>query len=449
MLKQRPLGVWRLPLWTLKGKAQFKKLLATSTQLNVATLPYHDEIVAYAEQAREQGREVVLATATDITVANAVAAHLGVFSRVLASDGDTNLSGAAKLETIREALGTGQQFEYVGNAMVDMPIWSGAARAVVVGGSPLLERRIRRTFPTIHSLPIARARPTLRTYAKAIRLHQWVKNLLVFLPLLLAHRLTDGSSVVAASIGFLAFSLTASAIYILNDLLDLEDDRVHASKRFRPFARGTVPITHGIAIAFVFATTAMAMAAVALPTSFGVLLGVYVLLTTAYSFWLKQVAIVDVIMLSSLYTLRIFAGGAAASVYISEWLIGFSVFFFFSLAMAKRRAELSLLKPDTSARGRDYSTADAPVIENLGGASGLVSVLVLALYINGDDVQLLYSRPAVLWPIALLLLYWITRIWLLASRGELHDDPIVFAIRDRTSYVVGLCAAALIILASL
>jgi 4-hydroxybenzoate polyprenyltransferase len=284
---------------------------------------------------------------------------------------------------------------------------------------------------------------------RAMRPHQWVKNLLVFVPVVLDHKVTHAESMLHAATAFVAFCCAASSAYVLNDIVDLDADRRHATKRFRPFAAGVLSPTFGLVFAPVLLAIGFALSWGALPVSFVALLAVYVVLTAAYSLYLKRVAVLDVLLLAGLYTLRVLAGIAAADVRFSTWLLAFSTFLFLSLAFLKRYTEVSAMDgaPTEQVRRRGYLRADREWLGSMGGASGYLSVLVLALYINSEQVVALYRRPLALWLICPLLLFWIGRMWLLAYRGRVHDDPIVATVRDPSSYAVGALVAVVLYLA--
>jgi 4-hydroxybenzoate polyprenyltransferase len=391
------------------------------------------------------GRTLVLATAADRFIADAVAAHVGLFSVVVASDGFNNLSGRRKLEALQNRFGaTG--FAYIGNSSSDLPIWREAREAVVVGAP-------RRVLRQVMKLPVpvtvlADGRDPVRGFFKAIRVHQWVKNALVLVPLACSHQLLDPARLLQAVAAFFCFSLCASAIYNLNDVADLEADRRHPRKRHRPYASGALPLTAAAVIVPVFLAVAFG-GALALSARFAALLAVYAVTTLLYSMWLKSVPVLDVILLAGFYTVRLMAGGAATEVVLSHWLLGFSLFMFLSLALVKRTSELRLMRRENGlAARRGYLAEDAEQLAMCGISSGLIAVLVMALYIAGPDVQTLYRLPEMLWGICPLLLYWIIRVWLLANRGLVNEDPVLFAIRDRASYAVGALGLALIVLAS-
>lgn len=439
LLKHAPWKLVLLPWWLLRGKAFLKERLAQAVRFDWSTLPLNEEVVTLARQAREAGRSVVLATASHRLLAEPLARHLGLFDDVLATDGATNLSGSRKSHQLSERFGP-KGFDYVGNDRKDLPVWSAARQAVVVSSDVRLieaaksATRVSQVIPS-HS-------PGLRAYARALRLHQWLKNVLVFVPLVAAHRLTSSEGLVQALLGFLAFGLCASAVYVLNDLVDLEADRRHVRKRNRPFASGLIPVWHG---AFLIPALLCASFATAwsLPIEFVGVLAVYFLCTLAYSLAFKRQVVVDVLMLAGLYTLRVVAGGAATGIVPSFWLLAFSMFIFLSLALVKRYSELlvTLQQDQDRPSGRGYTVTDLPVLMSVGTSAGMVAVLVFALYINNPDIPAVYDNPLWLWLVPPLLLYWVSRLWMKTHRGEVDDDPLVFALRDWQSLtVVGLSA---------
>jgi 4-hydroxybenzoate polyprenyltransferase/phosphoserine phosphatase len=435
LLKRAPWVLLQVPFWLVGGKAVVKCRLAARVKLDVARLPYRPEVLAYLRRQHGAGRPILLVTASSRSLAEAIAAHLGVFSAVLATDETVNLRGERKRRALEERLGAGK-FDYLGNDRADLSVWRSARTALLVTRSARLARRAARAVP-VERL-VEPPRPGLREIHRAVRTHQWVKNLLVFVPLILAHHATDVPAVLRTVAAFAALSLCASSVYLLNDLLDLEADRGHPEKRLRPFAAGTLPIPVGLVLIPLLLGAGVSIA-LALPAWFGRMLAAYLVLTTAYSFRLKGVAILDVIVLAVLYTIRVVAGGFAAAVAVSPWLIALSIFLFQSLALLKRYAELGLLEAQGRDRvaGRGYVRADRELLGSTGPASGYAAVLVLALYINSHDVVRLYSRPKVLWAVCPLLLYWITHMWLRAHRGQITDDPIVVALEDPVSYLVG------------
>ena len=427
------------------GKAALKAALA-GAKVDVARLPYKTEVLDEIRRRRETGAHVVLATASDQALAQAVADHLGLFDEVLASDGATNLKGPAKAEALTGAYGD-KGFAYAGDATADLPVWAVAREAIAVDVTPALKARIK--TDTVTSVDSAAA-PSGRLKAafKALRPHQWLKNLLIFIPMLLAHDFAAGT-IGAAIAAFVAFCLIASSVYVLNDLLDLSADRAHPRKRLRPFASGALPLQAGLVMAPGLFVAGIAVGAFAGPLFLGVLV-FYYLCTLAYSLFLKRVTVIDICMLAGLYTLRVIAGAAATMTQPSVWLLGFSIFFFLALAAVKRQAELVDLVDAgrEKAAGRGYLPEDLPLITMMALSSGYVSVLVAGLYLTSDAVAELYSFPSALWGICAVLIYWVSRIVMLTHRRRMHDDPIVFAVTDRVSLFCGASIIALALVAA-
>lgn len=433
----------RIPAWLLRGKAFLKRQIAERVSLDFSVMPYRPGMLEIIRRARDEGRKVVLATASDELLATSIAQHLGLFDRVLASDGRSNLSGHRKLEAIR-ADAAGHPFSYAGNDHVDLKVWQGAQAAVVVSSSHGLRRRAAALATIEEQIDVPK--PGLRDFLYGLRLHQWLKNLLVFLPLLPIIGSVTQSMMLAAVSMFFAFSLCASAIYVFNDLLDLEADRHHHRKKKRPFASGMIPISQAVPMALALLLASAALAVFTLPPIAVATLVGYVLLTTAYSALLKRRMLVDVFALAMLYTMRILAGSAATQVEPSFWLLGFSMFMFLSLALAKRYVEIGEMRSraQSEVKGRAYIPDDGAFILSTGLASGQLSILTLSLYLNDPAVAQRYAHPYGLWLLCPLLLYWLVRIWLKAHRGELHDDPVVFAATDRISQVIVLASIGLV-----
>jgi len=415
LLKRNILFMFLLPLWLFKGKARLKHEIATRVDIDVGLLPYHNEFLNYLKEQHNHGRRLILATASNEKFAEAIALNLAIFEDVLASNASVNLSGNCKLRRLQELFGDGG-FDYAGNAMIDVALWESAGEAILVnperGVQAAAERKstITRVFD------------------------QWLKNLLVFIPLVLAHRFGEPLLLGQALLAFLAFSLCASSVYLLNDLLDLPDDRQHPTKRDRPFAAGSISIINGAALipGLLLASFGLAFF---LPVEFIAVLLLYYFITLAYSLKLKRAVIVDVLMLASLYTLRIIAGAAAIAVVPSFWLLAFSMFLFLSLALVKRYTEVLMMQRQERNRpfGRGYGTIDLEMLSQFGSTSAYMAVLVLALYINSEEVRALYTYPEVIWLLCPLLLYIVMRIWLMAHRDKVHEDPVVFVIQDRRS----------------
>jgi 4-hydroxybenzoate polyprenyltransferase/phosphoserine phosphatase len=442
LLRTNPRKVPHLFGKLLRGKAAFKAYITDSVILDVAHLPYNRKLLLYLQTEHAHGREIYLATGADVRLARRIADHLGIFSGVLGSDGDTNLTGVHKLHRLRTSLN--QSFSYIGNATADLPLLAEAGEAMVANPTRSLRARMRaRGIHPAREFD-ERIRP-FKSVIRAIRIHQWAKNILIFAPMLLAHDLRL-NTLMSALVAFFCFSLVASATYVVNDLLDIEADRRHSHKRRRPFASGDLSAIAGLEIVVLFLSLALVGTRLLPPIFLGWLL-VYLACTLAYSFYLKRVPLVDVLVLSALYTIRLLVGGAATDTPISQWLAGFSVFLFFSLALVKRFAELENLRASASQprNGRGYVLSDIEQLRAFGTASSYAAVVIFAIYISGRDVMTHYARPNRLWLAVPLLLLWLSRIWFLASRGELNEDPVVFAFTDKMSLLIG----AMVILAVL
>lgn len=447
LLKHNIWLILLLPFWLLKGKAYLKEKIAQSIDFDADDLVYNTDVIAYIKAAKLAGRQVYLATGADQIIANAVQEKLDLFDGVFASDGVINLTGSKKQALLCEKFGK-NNYEYAGNSTVDLKVWASASHALVVcPNSDALSKKAQAVCDQVQaiSLPVA----TLKTYVKAIRVHQWVKNALMFVPLITAHLMADSQAWLTVSLGFIAFSLAASSVYVLNDLLDLSADRQHHSKCNRPFAAGTIALEKGAVLFPVLFVAAFALA-LYLPKGFIFALSFYYLLTVLYSFVLKRIVMLDTVVLAALYTMRIIAGTLLLQVPFSFWLLAFSMFIFLSLALMKRYTELvqMIAHNKTSTAGRGYQAGDAQMVASFGTASGLMAVLVLALYVHSDVVKIAYQTEQVLWLACPVLLYWISRAWMIAHRGLMDDDPIIFAVKDRQSLVTGLLIAAIFMLAT-
>lgn len=446
LLKQNPLYLLCLPLWLLKGRANLKHQVARRVQLRTELLPFNQPFLHYLREQSAAGRQLILISASDQKLVAAVAEQLPIFSRALGSDGTVNLKAGAKLKQIQQIAGDAA-FDYAGNEAADLPIWREARQAIVVNGSPRV-KKLAASQSNVARYFDSRSAATGQL-ARALRLHQWLKNGLLFLPLILAHQLNEPELLFRTALGFLCFSLCASSVYLLNDMLDLEADRSHDSKSRRPFAAGQLPLGLGMLLSPLLLLVAFALSLL-LPTSFTQVMAIYYLLTLMYSLFLKAQAVMDVLTLACLYTLRLIAGAAAIAVVPTFWLLAFSLFLFLSLALVKRYTELSGL-PGESVQplaGRAYVASDLGWLSTLGSVSGILAVGVFALYINAEATSRLYQTPVILWLICPLLVFLIGRIWLLARRGRLHEDPVVFAITDHLSQGLVLVSGLLIWLAT-
>ncbi len=442
VVRQTPWRALWFPVWLIRGKAYLKRRIAELARPDFEALPLNRALVEWLRGEKARGRVLYLASASDRALVEGLSTRVGLFDGVFASDGTVNLAGAAKRDALRAAFGE-RRFDYVGDDAADLPVWASARRAYAVEVSP----RVRARLDAIGFVALpADPRPSWR-YLVALRPWQWLKNLLVFVAPVAGH-VTNAGAWGSAALAFGAFCACASAVYIINDLLDLASDRAHPRKRERVFASGAVPVAHGLVLAGVALAIA---AALALPLGAGFLavLVLYLVLTTAYSLRLKRIALVDLITLAGLYTLRVLAGAAAVSVPVSEWLLAFSMFMFLALAVVKRHAELvdAAGGGRGAPTGRGYREADLPVLGALGIAAAHSGVLVFALYLSSPQVQSLYSSPGYLWGICVLLYYWLARMIVFSHRGVMHDDPLVFAVRDHASLGTGAACAVLFLLA--
>ena len=437
---QHPLQAIKALFSVWMGRAAFKQRVAAAVPLAPETLPYRQELLDELAALRQQGAHLVLATATDERYAHAVAGHLGLFADVVASDGRTNLSGARKAAALEERYGA-RGFHYLGNDWSDVPVWKAARTATAIAAPPRLVRHLTKLRIAAR---VVGTRHRWTAIARALRPHQWVKNFLVFVPLLGAHTILQPLLLRRSVLTFVAFCLCASAIYVLNDICDIEADRRHPSKRRRPFASGELSIPTGVVLAATLLAGAAVVSILTLSWPVTVVLGTYVVATSAYSLILKREPVWDVFTLTGLYLLRILGGGVATHTFLSSWLLGFALFIFLSLAFIKRYTEL--LTTDGSPPGRAYRREDALWMHAVGTSSGYMAVLVLALYINAPEVTMLYRQPQVLWCLCPLFLFWVTRLWFRASRREIHNDPVVEALTDWFSYVgLGVMAAIVLI----
>lgn len=442
LVTQNPAALLSLPGWLAQGRAAFKARVMEQSLLDPATLPLNSDVIEALKTARREGRRTALVSASDARQVEAVSGATGLFDEAHGSSGDENLKGPAKAAFLTERFGE-KGFDYMGDAQADLPVWAAAHRAITVGAPPALRQKAdaANTRTTHISPPKTRARAMLR----AMRPHQWSKNVLVFLPMLAAH---DPSNIAAVVLTFLAFCLTASSVYVINDLLDLAADRAHPRKRTRPFAAGDLSALDGIGLAAGLLLSAIVLTALTANPAVFAILGLYFIATLAYSAWLKRKLILDILLLAGLYTIRIVAGGAAAEVVLSPWLLGFSMFIFLALAAVKRQAELAdQIKTERSSSGRAYEVEDLPIIRAIAIGAGQAAILVLALYLTSDAVSALYDTPMLLWGIVPLLLYWVLRMIMKTHRGLMDDDPIVYAATDRVSLLIMIACICIVVAA--
>jgi len=447
LIKHNWLYCFLLPFWLYKGKAHLKTQIARRVQLQIDRLPVHQPFLSWCKAQAKAGRELILVTGTHETIAKPIAQHLGIFKNVIATSNYSNCTSQNKADQLIELYGP-NGFDYAGNSQVDLKIWAHARRAIVVNATDktLSQAQEITTVEIIHPHP---AVATFKTYLKAFRVHQWMKNLLIFVPLLTAHLYTSTAELLSASLAFILMSVCASATYIINDLLDLEADRAHRTKCERPFAAGKISILDGAITAIVLLATAFGLSALIMPYDFTFILMSYLVITLTYSLAFKRLHSIDVVTLALLYTIRVLAGAAAIGVMTSFWLLAFSLFLFLSLGLVKRVSEIQKLihEDKTSIEGRGYQINDLNVLQTLGGSAGYIAVLVIALYIHNPNVSTLYTNPELLWTICPILTVWITRMWLLTSRGEVNEDPVEYAIKDKFSWLVLVLCIGIILLA--
>ncbi len=438
---RHPFQAPQLLLWLAGGRAQLKTRLAEHVTPPISTMPLRQETLDLIRTAQQAGRPVYLASASDEGYVQALADRIGGISGVFGTTAECNLAGNAKAERLNAEFGA-QGYDYVGDRPVDLAVWESSRLRYVVAHTRALEKQVTKQFDDVRVIARPRVRPN--AYIRTLRAHQWSKNVLIFLGLIAGHHFSF-DAVVATLAAFLCFCTAASSAYIVNDLLDLPGDRSHSRKRNRPLAAGDLPISHAIALAGLLMLFSLALATT-LPLQFVFVLATYVASTLAYSLWLKRKAIVDVIVLGGLYTIRVFAGLAAIEGSGSQWLLMFSLFLFLCLAIEKRCSELIRRREDRKERleGRNYRVSDLAILMPLAAAAGYGAVLVFTLYLSSSEVRGLYAHPERMWLICPLLLYWISRILLLSNRNEMHDDPVVFALTDRVSWYVAAAAAVVI-----
>jgi len=444
LLKTRPITLLQLPFWLLSGRAALKQKLAAQVQFDPARLAYRQQVLDLIREEKASGRRIALVTAADRGLAESIARYLDLFDEVHASDGEINLKGANKAAFLAQHFAeTG--FDYVGDSAADVEVWRSARAAYVVGTEARAGQAAAVTAVKGAILePPASFPASFGTWINAVRGHHWAKNLLLFLPLVLSHNLAL-KPVARTFVGFALFGFCASGLYILNDLLDLHSDRGHPWKKERPFAAGEISIPQGLLAAFLLLSVALGMGFL-LDVPFGLALVGYAVLTMAYSLYLKKIALLDVFVLSGFYSFRILSGALISRTPLSQWFLAFSMFFFLSLAMAKRYSELlhavDLVRAGNSGRG--YHTGDRELLLSLGVGSSFSAVVIFSLYVHSPEVRLLYSSPEFLFLLCPIVLYWLSRTWLMAHRGELKEDPVTLAIRDPVSYGVAVASAAVI-----
>lgn len=432
-----------------KGKARLKEWLSDHIELPIEHLPWSKSVIEHLQNHKNKGGLVILATATHQKMASKISDYLGIFDAVLATNANTNLKGSLKAKAIAD-LNTSlneKHYAYLGDSLDDIPIWRNAAEAWMVPVGASTNAQCIKAIPRLKVLE-SKERNRISSWIKLMRIQQWAKNILLFLPLLLAHKLSNPLSLIITFVAAVSFCFAASSVYLFNDCSDVFNDRSHPSKKRRPLASGAVPLWQGLTASLAMTVLAFALALSCVGKGFAALLVLYFVVNLLYTYWIKSVAILDVVILSLFYSFRIFAGGVASSVEVSKWLLAFSLFFFLSLAFGKRYQEIFLLESvGRRERSRGYLPSDQPIISICGLSAGFVSVMVLVLYVNSPEVLKLYRMPDLLWLLAPLGIYWIARFWVLTTRGLMNDDPVLFALKDRVSWMIGAFVLFLITIA--
>lgn len=441
ILRDHPWQALKVPVWLMRGLPYAKQQIQSLHRINVERLPYNQDVLDFIHREKSKGRRIILVTASTENVAARVAEHLRCFDEAHGTRANLNLKGQAKARLLTERFGS-RGFDYLGDSHADIPVWEQARTPISVNSASFKVngREIEHISDSSHPMRT----PVL--YAKTMRVHQWVKNVLVAVPLLASHKIFDPRLLMHCIGAMLALSCLASSTYILNDLFDLESDRKHRTKASRPIPSGNVPLSNAIFLALILGILGVLIASRISAGTLALCL-LYVVCTISYSMWLKRKLLVDTLMLAALYTLRVLIGGAATEIPISFWLLAFSVFVFFSLAVVKRVIEISAAPAGSITSGRGYFSGDMYVLTDLGITSAFVATAVFALYINSNEVQLLYANPKVLWTLCPVILYWFSRIWILAHRGRIHDDPIIFLFKDRISYLLAAIAVVSLVIA--
>jgi 4-hydroxybenzoate polyprenyltransferase len=444
LFSTRPVDALRALFMLRRGRAAFKAAVAEYMLPDAATVPRNEEVIEQIKRAKTEGRRVYLATAADRRFAEVISANMSLFDGVFASENGTNLKGTAKADRLVDTFGA-HRFDYIGNDAADIPVWRVARTALIAGATPHVRKQISRELP--NAIDVSTREFALKRYFLALRPHQWLKNALVALPAIAAHDFSV-ARLITVLIAFMSFSFGASGVYLVNDMIDLPHDRAHPEKRRRALAAGAMSISHA-AVALGLVGALSIGLALLLPWAFVLVLLVYFGLSMSYSLYLKRKLMIDVVALAALYGVRVLAGGAATGIFLSHWLVGFCFFIFLSLALVKRASEIISTPPPSvgKIKGRGYRLEDLQTITALTAASGFVSVLVLALYINSTEVTALYRHPEFLWGICIILVYWLGRVYFLTGRGEMDQDPVIFAATDPISLLAGILVVAIFLFA--
>jgi 4-hydroxybenzoate polyprenyltransferase len=424
---RHPFNFAKLFYFLFKGKVALKEKLTEGFSFDPSTLPYNKKVLDIVAQEKGRGRLIILATASHINIANTIACYLKLFDLVIATS-TKNTKGLMKLKALRDKGIT--HFDYIGDSYSDIPLFEKAGISFLANKNIFIVNRLLKKNKSFSILD----NKNFFGYLYALRPHQWLKNLLLFIPIISSRNLDNFSMVKDVFTGFILFSLIASSVYLINDLADINHDRAHKEKKRRPLASGAMNILHGWLLSIFLFLLAVLLAFFFLPKSFIFCLIVYFSMTLAYSFFLKNILAADVLILSTLYTIRVIAGSLAIDIAVSYWILAFCIFIFTSLALVKRCSEIINLNSNKKLTGRAYSREDLIPLMSTGLSSGLISVLVLALYLNDQSSLIGYSNQRILWLSCPLLMFWVLRLWLLAFRGSVNEDPVLFAIKDRMSF---------------
>ena len=445
LIIKNPVYLFYLPFWLMSGIAHLKSQIAKRVTPDFKTLPLNPELLDFLQERKVNGWEIILATASNERIAEGIVNAFSIFDHCISSDDSTNLKSHRKLEKIKAM---SEEFSYCGNSMDDIVIFQQANESILVNPSSKKVSKAARSF--ISQTLDNKKENTMKFWIKQLRVYQWVKNTLVVVPLILSQSYLEGLNTLYVITAFFCFSFLASATYIFNDILDIEADRVHPTKKFRPIAHGDISLPSAIIVALVIGLGSLATAYF-ISLNFLIVLTGYLCLTLFYSAKLKRYMGLDMVALAGLYTIRVVAGAAVIGEIVSFWLLSFSMFIFFALALVKRCAEMKMLekKEKTKASGRDYSVDDYAVFMAFGAASSMMSVLMFAFYINSDVLENQYQSPEGLWLVLPALVYWLLRVWVKTHRGEMTDDPIIFAFKDRGSLILGLITGFIVLAAQI
>ena len=440
LIVQRPIYIILLPFWILFGRVAFKKKIAEKVTLDFSLLPYHKNFIKYLSNEKKKGRKLILATGAHKSIASLIAKQLDLFDCIHATD-EVNLTGKKKADLLIEKYGI-NGFDYAGNSSTDLHVWQVSRNAIAVNASPSVVKKLRSIACESMDISFSENKTSylgrIKSLFKAMRIKQWVKNCLIFTPLLLSQSYINAESVVQSIVAFIAFSICASSVYLLNDLVDLDSDRQHKYKKFRPFASGELDLSKG-ALASMVAFAIGFILAYSINELFFWSLGAYYLTTLFYTFKLKKLILFDIFTLAILYTFRLLAGGAAIEINLSNWLLSFSFFIFLSLGTLKRYVDvdldnvMELDRKKIMSAGRGYIVADLIPLLVLGVSSGLISILIFLLYVSDPEVLLQYNSPHFLWLVGIALVYWISNIWFLANRNLILEDPVMFVLKEKNS----------------